>query len=353
MIPADKPHVEVAALSHPGERREINEDNYSVTAYHLDDSKVPALVAIVADGIGGHQAGEVASDLTVDTIVERVAVSDGSDPLAAMRAGIVEASQAVHQAANQDEGRQGMGSTVAAASLIGDRLYVAYVGDSRIYLQRSGVIRQISVDHTWVQEAIEHDVITAEEAVDHPHSHVLRRHVGGEEPPDPDTRIKLNSEDTDEEARAHQGLQLESGDTVLLCSDGLTDLVKDKEIESIINGQNLGDASQRLVELARRRGGHDNITVVLLKMPTPAPVRQTSGCLRSAVLLAIAALMLVLAGLIGLAWSRGWWPFGPLRREGPNPVRSAHLVELRPITAAGNTDQLEIAAVSTPAPLTF
>lgn len=353
MIPADKPHVEVAALTHPGERREINEDNYSVTAYRLDDSKVPALVAIVADGIGGHQAGEVASDLTVDTIVERLAASDGSDPLAAMRAGIVEASQAVHQAASQDEGQQGMGSTVATALLIGDRLYTAYVGDSRIYLQRSGVIRQVSIDHTWVQEAIDHDVITVEEAVDHPHSHVLRRHIGGEEPPDPDTRMKLNSEDTDDEARAHQGLQLNPGDTVLLCSDGLTDLVKDNEIESIINGQNLGDASQRLVELARKRGGHDNITVVLLKMPAPMPVRQTSGCLRSAVLLAIAALVLALAGLLGLAWSRGWWPFGSLRREEPNPVRSAHLVNPFHAAAAMITYGQGIAAVSTPAPQTI
>lgn len=352
MIPADKPHIEVAALSHPGERREINEDNYSVTAYHLEDSKTPALVAIVADGIGGHQAGEVASDLTVDTIVDRLAGADGLKPLEAMNSGIIEASQAVHKAASLDEQRQGMGSTVATAWVIGNKLYLAYVGDSRIYFLRSGEIRQISIDHTWVQEALDHEVITAEEAIDHPHAHVLRRHVGGENPPDPDTRIKLVEGETDEEARAHQGLELQHGDTVLLCSDGLTDLVKDKEIESIINSQNLGDAAQRLVEVARKRGGHDNITVVLLKMPFPTPGGQSRGCLRSAVLLAVAVLILLLASLLGLAWSRGWWPFGPLRRQEPNPVRSAELID--PIRfAVTEPSGRSISAVRTPAPLTL
>lgn len=353
MIPADKPHVEVAALSHPGERREINEDNFSVTAYRLERDQTPSVVALVADGIGGHQAGEVASDITVDTIVERLAGSDGSDPLGELRAGIVEASHAVHETASRDERQEGMGSTIAAAWIIGTRLFVAYVGDSRIYLQRSGKIRQISVDHTWVQEAIDHEVITAEEAVDHPHSHVLRRHVGGETPPDPDTRLKLADGETDEMAHGNQGLQLSPGDTVLLCSDGLTDLVKDREIEAIINGQSLGDAAERLVEIARRRGGHDNITVVLLKVAPTSRPGQAKGCLRSAVMLAIAALLLILAGLLGLAYSKGWWPFGPRPRNNPDPVKSAHHV---PLTPPGGSQQTGLAfpvAVRTPPPITF
>jgi protein phosphatase len=152
--------------------------------------------------------------------------------------------------------------------IIENRLYTAHVGDSRIYLLRGKFIQRISIDHTWVQEAYEKGIISAEQMRDHPNVHVIRRHLGGLKLPEVDFRMRIDNEEMDEESVNNQGFHLQPGDTILLCSDGLTDLVWDDEIQQIIRSKkDLKSAAEALVSLANQRGGHDNITTVLLAMP--------------------------------------------------------------------------------------
>ncbi|MDX1600899.1 MAG: PP2C family serine/threonine-protein phosphatase [Anaerolineales bacterium] len=309
MKPLDKPHLLVGALSHPGEKRSHNEDRYSVTAYQRESDGMPVLLAVVADGIGGHQAGEVAAELTVEHLVEAVSRSDGRSPLVTLREAIIDAAQAVHTAAEQDSEREGMGSTVAAALVLGDRLYITYVGDSRIYLQRGDRILQISNDHTWVQEALDHKIITREEAEDHPQAHVLRRHIGGKAPPEPDQRLRVSRHPENPGSADDQGFRLQDGDRLLLCSDGLTDLVKDEEIAAELRQGPPEKSADRLVSLARERGGHDNITVVALEVPSGFRDRlPKKGCLRRSLLfISLAVLVGLLLALAAVYWL-GWRP---------------------------------------------
>jgi protein phosphatase len=324
--PTDRPHLTVGALSHPGERREHNEDRYSVTAYQLERTDQPALVAVVADGIGGHQAGEVAAELTVDRVVERVGGSTGQDPLATLRAAVSDAARAVIEAAGDDEARQGMGSTVAAVWVIGNRLYLTNVGDSRIYLLQGDQLRQLTNDHTWVQEALDHAIISEEEAEDHPHQHVLRRHIGGEQPPEADLRIRLTADPNDHGSTSHQGLTLQAADKLLLCSDGLTDLVEAPDLSRILGSMEPAAAAEALVDLARERGGHDNITVVVLELPAEAagqPKRRRFGLFG---LLLVGLLGAVLA--VVLAWRLELWPYRTVDRpdasaNDPVPTQTA------------------------------
>ena len=167
----------------------------------------------------------------------------------------------------------------------GERLYIAYVGDSRIYLVRDGSIQRLTIDHTWVQEAVERGIITLEQAHDHPNVHVIRRHLGSVELPDVDTRLRLNGDEDTEQAQSQQGTHLKAGDTLLMCTDGLTDLVWDDEILRLILTRNtLKSAAEDLVEQANERGGHDNITVVLIGIPkkeTATTRRKKKGLLNS------------------------------------------------------------------------
>lgn len=271
MFPIQDPHLNVSAVSHPGEKRDINEDNHVVNSYRVKHKKDKVLIAIVADGIGGHQAGEVASEITVETIIERLTKESVDDPLGSMQLAITEAGHSVFGAAQQSADFYGMGSTVAIAYVVGNRLFTAHVGDSRIYLQRRGHLQQITKDHTWIQEAIEHHIIEEHEAQDHPRAHMLQRAIGSPEPPQPDFRMLLTDGETEAQSTQHQGLKLKPGEKILLCTDGLTDLVRDDEIHIALLEQTPNEAAQSLVSLARARGGHDNITVVILEVPDEWP----------------------------------------------------------------------------------
>jgi serine/threonine protein phosphatase PrpC len=305
MIRTDRPHLVVAGQSHPGETGKNNEDAFSVTSYVLEAGKVPSLLAVVADGIGGHQAGEVAARLAVETLVQRVAASSGREPLKVLRAAVAEASHAIQRAASNSPDQEGMGSTIAVAWVIGGKLYTVSVGDSRIYLLRGAALRRLTTDHTWVQEALDHGIIAPEEVHNHPHAHVLRRYLGGAQDPQPDFRLRLRADESDSRSQGNQGLPLRAGDRFLVCSDGLTDLVTDAEIQTILSTHNPEAAAQTFVDLARARGGHDNITVISALVP--------ASRLRRPVLLGLLltlALMLVLvaAGSLGLLWF-GLWPW--------------------------------------------
>ena len=264
-------HLNVAALTHAGMVGKNNEDRYTVSSYTGQEDR-PVLFAIVSDGIGGHRAGEVAAELTVNYILEKISESDGKRPLEIMENAIHSASQAIASRSASQEDQYGMGATCACLWVEGHRLYTAYIGDSRIYLIRDGKIQRLTVDHTWVQEAIEKGVITPEQARDHPNVHVIRRHLGSVELPDVDFRLRLSPEDDDEQAIKNQGAFLKPGDILLMCSDGLTDLIWDDEILRLVTTRNtLKSAAGDLVAQANERGGYDNITVVLIGVPREKP----------------------------------------------------------------------------------
>ncbi len=274
MIPAERAHLHVAAQTHPGMSGKNNEDRFGVSALRLEGDRPRSVVfAVVSDGIGGHRAGEVAAEIAVETISRVVSRSDGSQPIETLRQAILQASQNIYAEAQADAGKHGMGATCACALIIENRLYMAYVGDSRIYLLRDGVIQQITIDHTWIQEALDAGVITPEQSANHPNAHVIRRYLGAPQPVEVDTRLRLASDESPEQMQANQGLQLRPGDQLLLCSDGLTDLVKPEEIQARLQswpGAEQPQALKELTDLANERGGHDNITIIALQIPSGA-----------------------------------------------------------------------------------
>jgi serine/threonine protein phosphatase PrpC len=269
MIRTDRAHLNVIAQTHTGMTGKNNEDRYAITSFQLsEEDPTPALLAIVADGIGGHRAGEVAAELAVDHISQFIAESDAHRPKKVLERAIHEASEAIADHASSSAEQKGMGATCACIWVIGDKLYTATVGDSRIYLLREGRIQQLSTDHTWVQEAIEKNILTPQQAREHPNVHVIRRYLGSPDPPEVDFRLRLYDSEADALAEGNQGTQIRSGDTFLICSDGLTDLVWNDEIAEVIRSKtNPKAAAQELIETANQRGGHDNITIILINVP--------------------------------------------------------------------------------------
>jgi protein phosphatase len=269
LIPSKHHHLKVFAITDPGSQGRINEDSYEISSFTIsEDDETPVLVAVIADGIGGHKAGEIASKIAVATIISSIADSDGTDPTWILKSALLEANHAITAEAGDDDTRRGMGSTVVCAMVIDMALYIATLGDSRIYLMRDQVIQQLNIDHTWVQEALDTGVITEDEARNHPRRHLIRSYLGSADPIQPDLRLYLDLKENQEQAKANQGLPLVPGDQVLLCTDGLTDLVEDEEFLEILESGGTEDQQLgKLVDLANLRGGHDNITVILLQHP--------------------------------------------------------------------------------------
>lgn len=312
MIPVERSHLFVAVNSHAGMSGKNNEDRYAVTAFQLGkNNPTPVVLAVVADGIGGHRAGEYAAELAVETISEDVAHSDASHPVRTLREAIIHASNSILAESETDIEKKGMGATCACAWVIGDQIYTASVGDSRIYLIRGDKIQQISTDHTWIQEALVAGLLSPEEARNHPNAHVIRRYLGSRQIVEPDTRLKLSSADTDAQAEANQGFHLQPGDQIFLCSDGLTDLVNDNEILEALKTSNQEKAVETLIALANQRGGHDNITIVTLGIPEkvsqtkplpPPTFKPRQRSLRVPCLVSVILLLLIGATILGGAF---------------------------------------------------
>jgi serine/threonine protein phosphatase PrpC len=269
LIPSKQHHLDVFAITDPGSQGRINEDSYQISSFVLnEDDETPVLVAVIADGIGGHKAGEIASKIAVATIISAIAESDGTDPIWILKSALLEANHSITAEAGDDESRKGMGSTAVCALVIDQALYIATLGDSRIYLIRDQVVQQLNIDHTWVQEALDSGIINEEEARNHPRRHLIRSYLGSADPIKPDLRLYLDLNENQEQAKANQGLPLVPGDQLLLCTDGLTDLVADEEFLEILETAGSGDDHLgKLVDLANLRGGHDNITIILLRAP--------------------------------------------------------------------------------------
>ena len=300
------PHtpLHVAAVTHPGMGGKQNEDRFAVSSYQVgENNPTRSVFAIVSDGIGGHSAGEVAAEMAVENISHMVAQSDARQPLETLDNAIQVTSEAIAAKAKDSTQRLGMGTTCACAWIIGNQLFTASVGDSRIYLLRNGTLSQLSIDHTWVQEAVERGILKPQDARNHPNVHVIRRYLGSPKTPRADIRLRLAANETDTQSRSNQGLPLLPGDLILICTDGLTDVVESAEIVPAVRGLNLQSAAQALVDLACGRDGKDNITVVMLLVPwaKSQPKKDASKFWRAA-LLGLAGLVLLALIISGAAW---------------------------------------------------
>ena len=242
--------IDASVQTDKGCVREINEDSGRMVR-----PADPALLAskgtlvVVADGMGGHSAGEVASQMAAD-IVSRVYYETRGEPAAALKRAVEEANRRIHEEAAADESKHGMGTTCTALALCGGRAYAAHVGDSRLYMLRAGQLYQLSEDHSAVNEMVKLGIITKEQARTHEDKNVILRALG--------TTPEV-------EADAVGPVGLHAGDFYLVCSDGLHDLVLDEEIGQLVaRAGDLHAACEQLIALAKERGGHDNITVGLL-----------------------------------------------------------------------------------------
>jgi serine/threonine protein phosphatase PrpC len=273
VIPLDHAYLNIAAATHPGMRGKANEDRYSVSAYRLtSDDHPPSVLALIADGIGGHRAGEVAAALAVENIKRYIEESPPFQPAQVLKQALTFTNQIILENSKKDPILTGMGTTCVCAWVIGDQLYATSVGDSRLYLQRGAKLVRLTTDHTWIQEALDQGSLTPDQIKGHPNAHIIRRFLGLMNTINPDMRLRLSSVESDAQAEANQGLHLLPGDRLLLCSDGLTDLVQDREILNTLRTRQFELSPARLIELANQRGGHDNITVVAMEVPQPAHI---------------------------------------------------------------------------------
>ena len=312
---ADKLVPVAAGYSQAGLQRAVNEDHLA-TPEGLDSEILArrGRLYIVADGMGGHAAGEQASALTVSTVMEAYYGHPSLDPGQALTDAIRQANAAIYRQAQRAE-TAGMGSTVVAALVRGHELYIAHVGDSRAYLIRGQTIRQLTRDHSWVAEQVRAGLLSEEEARHHPQRNIVTRSLGSE----PEVEIDLSRE------------ALSPGDAVLLCSDGLTDQVRDEEIGQIVAGSDPSEAANQLIELASQRGGSDDVTALVIGI-RPAPRLAFAGLLKPSRLAPIVGgVAIAMVILISLFWA--------LRLRGP--TMPAAIPPLSPTA---------VAMVSTPTP---
>jgi len=245
------------ARSDVGRKRKGNEDSLALNHEQR--------LYVVADGMGGHAAGEVASRVAVEAIEEFVGLTGGNEEITwpfgldetisydgnRLKTAIRHANRRVLEATRERSELEGMATTVAAVLVDGDVANIAHVGDSRIYLWSGGELRLLTSDHSWINEQVQSGIISAEQARSHPLRNVVTRALGG--------RSELVVD--------VQSRQMGPAEVLLLCSDGLTTMVPDAEIARILDGcaGDLAGAAQALVDAANERGGEDNITVLLVR----------------------------------------------------------------------------------------
>ena len=243
---------DICLLSDIGCVRSVNQD--SGRFVDPTDSKVRATkgtMVVVADGVGGHQAGEVASKLAVDAITQSY-YSDAGEPNASLVKACKLANREIHERASQDEALNGMGTTCVILALINGQARACHVGDSRLYLIRDDHAYLMTQDDSAVMELVKQGILTLGEARHHAEKNIILRALGTH--PEVDVTVW------------EEPLPIRPNDTFLLCSDGLTDMVEDDEIQQLVASGEVQNACRNLVDLAKKRGGPDNITVALVRV---------------------------------------------------------------------------------------
>jgi protein phosphatase len=251
--------IRASVATNPGCVRAANQDAALFT--RPPDGQALAthgVIALLADGMGGHQGGEIASALACEKIPHHYFAS--SQPTAAaLRAALETANREIYQAAQAQPELHGMGTTAVAFAITGGQGWLAYVGDSRLYLIRRGQIYRMSEDHSMVFEMVHQGLLTMDEARNHQDRNVLSRALGSH------PQVEVSCWD--------EPFLIQPGDRFLLCSDGLHDLVTDEKILELARSGDVGAATERLVRAANENGGYDNISVILLEAVYAAPAR--------------------------------------------------------------------------------
>lgn len=234
------------SITDVGMKRQVNQD-----FIYSHDTKIGHLsnLFIVADGMGGHKAGDYASRCCVETMTEQIGISNLRTPVGILEEAINKANEVLVKKSGLEEEYEGMGTTMVAATIMGSNMYVANVGDSRLYLIRND-IRQITEDHSLVEEMVRSGELDKKDARVHPNKNIITRAVGT-------NRFVIAD---------YFEVPIREGDVILLCSDGLTNMVEDDEILKIIKKYfgNLKEAGECLIEAANQYGGKDNIAVILI-----------------------------------------------------------------------------------------
>jgi serine/threonine protein phosphatase PrpC len=252
--PSPIPRLVAAGQTHPGRQRPLNEDAWQI-ASEADTGHLWAArgqLFAVADGMGGHAAGEVASQLALDTLLRQYYSSDETPVPPAIRLdrAVLEANLDIYEQAVSVDAQAGMGTTLVTAVVQEDRLIVANVGDSRAYLVRDGEAIQITDDHSWVAEQVKLGVMTDEQAENHAYRNVVTRCLGHK----PGIQVDIFEH------------RLRDGDAILLCSDGLSNQVSADEMARVVAEHTPEESTDELIDLANRAGGPDNITAVVVQV---------------------------------------------------------------------------------------
>lgn len=251
---------QISSLSDIGKLRKKNEDSF--LEFDFEDESNTGVLLVVADGMGGHRGGEVASKTVVESI-ENFFKSNELDPsrnsLETLKQSIAHANEKVFKVSSDNKELKGMGSTCTAIIIKNNETLVAHVGDSSAYLVRDQNIKKLTRDHTMAEKMIESGVISEEEAKSSPHKNMLVKAIGIAE---------------SIEVETYEPIKTISGDAYVLCSDGLTEYLGEDEICSIINLYEPEEACNLLVNIANKRGGKDNITVQIAKIMNSEPVKK-------------------------------------------------------------------------------
>jgi serine/threonine protein phosphatase PrpC len=243
--------VERGVATDVGCQRENNEDNYSCWIPPSDEQfREKGILAMVADGMGGYEGGQDASRIAIEVIQDVYTSTPDSDPRSLLVAGFEAAHRNILEAAQRQPALHGMGTTCTAVAVLPGRVYLAHIGDSRLYLVRGENISRLTHDHSYVGRLVESGIINADEAESHPQRHILTAALGAG-----DVTIEAPEEP----------YPLAKGDVLILCTDGLWSLVREDEIKAAAKKEDIQRACDELIQLARKRGGPDNITVQLLR----------------------------------------------------------------------------------------
>ena len=238
--------VKTYSITDTGALREMNQDYF----FASDDpvGNLPNLY-IVADGMGGHKAGDYASRYTTQRVVASVSRDPGEEPVSIIKEAINTANKILIEEAAEDESKQGMGTTLVVASIIDGKLYVANVGDSRLYIVNDN-IRQVTRDHSLVAEMVRLGEVDVAAAREHPDKNIITRAIGAKENVEAD----------------FFEVELQEGDRIVICTDGLTNMVEDEVIRNIVSCDiSIEEKTELLVKTANQNGGRDNITVMIIE----------------------------------------------------------------------------------------